>query len=98
MYFIKLTAVAEPKGMFSGRDTGRTFTYTEVCSESEFETERTKFEENVLKDVAENYPDFHVEIHEREYRNLDAEPFKFAFENLNPAQFAEYLRHYEIRM
>ena len=58
MYFIKLTAVAEPKGMFSGRDTSRTFTYT----------------------------------------NLDAEPFKFAFENLNPAQFAEYLRHYEIRM
>ena len=91
MYFIKLTAVAEPKGMFSGRDTARTFTYTETCSEGEFETERIKFEENVIRAVAENYP-------EREYRNLDAEPFKFAFENLNPAQFAEYLRHYEIRM
>ena len=40
MYFIKLTAVAEPKGMFSGRDTSRTFTYTETCSADEFETER----------------------------------------------------------
>lgn len=98
MYFIKLTAVAEPKGMFSGRDTGRTLTYTEICQESEFDTERVEFEENVIKAVVELYPEFHVEIHEREYRNLDAEPFKFAFENLNPAQFAEYLRHYEIRM
>lgn len=98
MYFIKLTAVAEPKGMFSGRDTSRTFTYTEICQESEFDTERVEFEENVIKAVVELYPEFHVDIHEREYRNLDAEPFKFAFENLNPAQFAEYLRHYEIRM
>lgn len=98
MYFIKLTAVAEPKGMFSSRDAGRTLTYTEVCQESEFDTERVKFEENVIKAVVELYPEFHVDIHEREYRNLDAEPFKFAFENLNPAQFAEYLRHYEIRM
>lgn len=98
MYFIKLTAVAEPKGMFNSRDTGRTLTYTEVCQESEFDTERVKFEENVIKAVVELYPEFRVDIHEREYRNLDAEPFKFAFENLNPAQFAEYLRHYEIRM
>ena len=98
MYFIKLTAVAEPKGMFIGRDTGITLTYTEICQESEFDAERVKFEENVIKAVVELYPEFHVDIHEREYRNLDAEPFKFAFENLNPAQFAEYLRHYEIRM
>lgn len=98
MYFIKLIVNAEPKGMFNGRNTTQTFNYTEVCSNEEFETARQEFEENVLRDVAEKLPEYHVDIHEREYHNLDAEPFKFAFDNLNPAQFAEYLRHYGIRM